>query len=417
MKTQKYNLNYNDTLKLHEELQEEFMHKSVASNGKAIKTNLMIMTAYCVEKEIGLNTNEFKTFNQWKNEGLKVKKGEKAIKLHKPYIKKNEEQNSEEIKGFGLYKLPKFHILQVEEMSDKAKKYHEEQKAKKQPEENEKPETEASQKIEEAKQEERKEAIKKARQEAKERKEQKEKIEKEIKAEIIEEVQEKEAFKIEEIIGHMVKAKIVVEGLGGYIRQLQELEGRIIYSVYQEAYMFMKKGARNKGILIDINDIKEIEILKKDNQKHKEEKEKLNKKEELIKEKQERQREEHKRQEEERERQREEREKAKQERIKKDLEEAKSQEGGEELEREVKEAYGEKFHNNSFINENVLPLLSKLINKNIENVDDYPKYYFSKKDNPIFTGLIEKKLNIKLPNTQKGAVKTINEYLKKAMKI
>jgi hypothetical protein len=58
-----------------------------------------------------------------------------------------------------------------------------------------------------------------------------------------------------------------------------------------------------------------------------------------------------------------------------------------------------------------IPILNKLANKAINNISEYPKYYFCKKQNPKFCALIEKLLNIKLTNTQKGNVDKINQYL------
>ncbi|PAV30216.1 hypothetical protein CIL05_07045 [Virgibacillus profundi] len=217
---------------------------------------------------------------------------------------------------------------------------------------------------------------------------------------------------IEEILGHMVKAEISVNGMLGTTRINEE--GRIVYSLHNQSLFFLPKGKRNKGYAIrGEENIHSVEIIKKDNKKHNEYINDYLNREQLERDHIERRREHNKQQEQarkeqfDRERQR---EKAAKE---KEIKEAKALGGYEELENEVIELYEQdgEFYNESFVKTFTVPLLNKLINKSIPNINEYNKHYFDKKRNPKLCKLIEAKLNIKLVNTQKGNVIKLNEYL------
>lgn len=220
-------------------------------------------------------------------------------------------------------------------------------------------------------------------------------------------------LKIEDYIGHFVEAEV---SLRDYTRKVKmKLTGRIIYSGYNASLMFKPKGSRNKGYFIE--DIHSVNIIRKDNKNNRYYIEEYNKREQYEIELNRRLKEEETRRQEQERMRKEQFElerKKKLEYEEKKIEEAKSLGGYEELEKEVISFYqsfkGE-FFNENFVKKTFIPILNKLINKGIKNVNDYPKYYFDKKHNPKFCKLIEMKLNIKLKNTQKGNVEILNNYL------
>lgn len=223
-------------------------------------------------------------------------------------------------------------------------------------------------------------------------------------------------LKIEDVIGHYVEAEVSLKGY--FEKSKHTLIGRIVYSEYNASLLFKPKGSKGKGYIIENeNDIHSVKVVRKDNKNNKYYLEAYNNRdkfeqalnERLKKEDEERL---------EQERLREERIKLKrkleQEKKQKEIDEAKSLGGYEELENEVIEFYqsfeGE-FFNESFVRSTYVPILNKLIHKAIDSVSEYPKYYFDKKHNPKFTELIERMTNIKLGNTQKGNVEILNSYL------
>lgn len=220
---------------------------------------------------------------------------------------------------------------------------------------------------------------------------------------------------IMDVIGHYVEAELSLNGWTGKVKQ--NLTGRIVYSEYNASLFFKPKGSRNKGYAIDENDIYSVKIIRKDNKENIYWMEAYSNKDQAeIKLKERLELEEKKR--EEQYKQRQERieleRKLEQEKIEKEIEKAKSLGGYEDLENDVISFYqsfeGE-FFNEKFVKDTYIPILNKLIHKAIDNVGEYPKYYFDKKHNPKFTKLIETKLNIKLGNTQKGNIEKLNHYL------
>lgn len=228
--------------------------------------------------------------------------------------------------------------------------------------------------------------------------------------------------KIENILGHYVEADITTKGYFGKTRV--ELVGRIIYSDYFASLFFKPKNSRNKGYLIENgNDVHSVKIIRKDKKKneyyvnlysnkHKHEWE--------LQERLEREKRELQKQEEERRRQFELKRKKEQEERQREIEEAKNLGGYEKLEKEVIDFY--KSFKNEYFNENLvkntyIPILNKLIHKAINNVDEYPKHFFCKRNNPKFTKLIEIKLNLKLTNTQQKNTEILNKYLAEGCKI
>lgn len=221
---------------------------------------------------------------------------------------------------------------------------------------------------------------------------------------------------VSEVIGHYVEADISVKGYYGKTRI--NMNGRIIYSEYNATLFFKPKGSKNRGYFIESEeDVHSVKIIRKDNKNHKYYKEVYENKEQYEKEYFKRL----KKEEEEKEKQRQLRqERMEQERQRKlekeqqEINEAKKLDGYEELEKEVidfYESFEGEFYNERFVKNTYVPLLNKLIHKAIPNVNDYPKHYFCKRNNPKFSKLIERKLNIKLGNTQKGNVELINNYL------
>jgi flagellar biosynthesis GTPase FlhF len=223
---------------------------------------------------------------------------------------------------------------------------------------------------------------------------------------------------VNEVIGHYVEAELTLNGrYGGEVTKI--MEGRIIYSTYQASLFFKPKGNKNKGYSIEESDILSVNIIRKDNKENQYYKEAYSNKEHFEQELNKRLEKEAERREEERKARQERFEVAqqrKQEQEQKAIEEAKQLGGYDELEKEVIQFYqsfeGE-FFNENFVKNTYIPILNNLINKGIKNVNDYPKYYFYKKHNPKFCALIERKLNIKLGNTQKGNVSLLNNYLNK----
>lgn len=221
---------------------------------------------------------------------------------------------------------------------------------------------------------------------------------------------------IENVLGHFVEAELTLNSWYGRVKQT--LQGRIIYSEYNASLFFKPKHSKNRGYLIDSeNDIHSVTIIRKDNKQHayyieayknrEYYEEQYNKR--LKEEDRQRQKEHELRtQQLEQERQR------KKEKEQKEINEAKKLGGYDELEKEVisfYESFEGEFYNENFVKTIVVPLLNKLIHKGINNVNDYPKYYFDKNHNTKFCMLIEKKLGIKLPRTQKGSVEALNKYL------
>lgn len=219
-------------------------------------------------------------------------------------------------------------------------------------------------------------------------------------------------FNIESVLGHVIEAELTLQGYFGSVKQT--LVGRIIYSAYQGSLFFIPKGNRSKGYSINLSSIHNVKILKKDKKKHEEylsfyiqreqiEKD-INEISRLKREENERIRKERFEQE----------RKIRKENREREINEAKILGGYDDLEKEVivfYESYGMDTFSESFVKNTTVPLLNKLMNKGIENVNDYPKHYFDKKRNPRLCALIEKKLNIKLLNTQKGNVEKLNQYL------
>ena len=217
---------------------------------------------------------------------------------------------------------------------------------------------------------------------------------------------------IENVIGHVVEAEITLTGYFGSSKQIKK--GRIIYSTYQNSLFFLPTGSRSKGFIIDETAIHSVEIVKKDKSKHEEYLTLYRHREQLEKEQAERRQ----REWEERNRLEKERRDRKREleieKREKEINEAKELGGYDELEQEVityYKSFEDANFNESYVKNTVVPLLNKLINKGISNVNEYPKYYFDKKHNPKMCALIEKKLSIKLLNTQKGNVEKLNQYL------
>lgn len=224
------------------------------------------------------------------------------------------------------------------------------------------------------------------------------------------------ALKIEDFIGHQVEAEVSISGYVGKVNR--KLTGRIIYSGYNESLMFKPKHSRSKGYLIESeNDIHSVNIIRRDNKNNRFYIEEYNKRDQYEMELNKRfEKEKTRREEQERLR----KEQIELERKKKleveqrRIEEAKSLGGYEELEKEVisfYESFKDEFFNENFVKKTYIPILNKLINKGISNVNDYPRYYFDKKHNPKFCRLIEMKLNVKLKNTQKGNIEILNDYL------
>ena len=74
-------------------------------------------------------------------------------------------------------------------------------------------------------------------------------------------------------------------------------------------------------------------------------------------------------------------------------------------------AYGERLPKKQVTN-TLVPLLYKLINKQISDVNEYPSQYFDCKKYRLFCFLIEKKLKFRLNKSESQNVKRINQYLK-----
>lgn len=221
---------------------------------------------------------------------------------------------------------------------------------------------------------------------------------------------------VNEVIGHFVEAELSLNSWYGKVKQ--RLVGRIIYSEYNASLFFKPKGNKNRGYLIENeDDIHSVAIIRKDNKNHKYYAEAYDNKEVYEIEREKRLEAERKRREKEEQLRRERFEMERQiekEKKQKEIDEARQLGGYDELEKEVFDYYNSfegEFYNENFVKTIVMPLLNKLIHKSIENVNAYPKYYFDKKHNKKFCALIEKRLGIKLPNTQKGSVEVLNKYL------
>lgn len=223
-------------------------------------------------------------------------------------------------------------------------------------------------------------------------------------------------IKIEDVLGHYVEADVSLKSYFGKVRQT--LTGRIIYSEYNASLLFKPKWSKNQCYFIESeSDIHSVNIIRKDNKKHKYYKEIYKNKEQYEKEyfkRMEKEKEEKEKQRQLRQERIEQERQRKLEKEQQEINEAKKLGGYEKLEKEVIDFYksfeGE-FYNERLIKNIYVPLLNKLIHKAIPNVNDYPKYYFCKRNNPKFCKLIERKLNIKLGNTQKGNVEILNNYL------
>lgn len=218
---------------------------------------------------------------------------------------------------------------------------------------------------------------------------------------------------IENVIGHFVKAEIELEGY--FESVLKTLEGRIIYSTYQGSLFFLPKGKRNQGYKINEDDIKSIEIIRKDKAKHEEYLPLYKERETIEKERQERLKREYEEKEKERQEMFKRKEQERKDKINAEIEEAKQIGDYERVRQEVIDYYKsfkDDFYSESFVENIAVPLIVKIANKVISNVEEaYPKHYFDKRRNPKLCHLLEVKTGIKLTNTQKGNVQKINEYL------
>lgn len=223
-------------------------------------------------------------------------------------------------------------------------------------------------------------------------------------------------IKIEDVLGHYVEADVSLKGYVGKVRQT--LTGRIIYSEYNASLFFKPKGSKNRGYFIESEeDVHSVKIIRKDNKNHKYYKEVYKNKEQYEKEyfkRMEKEKEEKEKQRQLRQERIEQERQRKLEKEQQEINEAKKLDGYEKLEKEVidfYESFEGEFYNERLVKNTYVPLLNKLIHKAIPNVNDYPKYYFCKRNNLKFSKLIERKLNIKLGNTQKGNVEVLNNYL------
>jgi hypothetical protein len=221
---------------------------------------------------------------------------------------------------------------------------------------------------------------------------------------------------INEVMGHYVEAEISFISWSG--KSKHTLEGRIIYSDHNASLFFKPKNSKNKGYFIeDENDIHSVKIIRKDNRNNEyyiaaynnreKSEQKLNKR--LEKEEEERKEQDRLRKERfEMERRKE------QEDKEKEINDAKNLGGYDTLENDVVnfyQSFKDEFFNEEFVKSTYIPILNKLVHKSIDNVDGYSKHFFSKERNPKFCALIENKLNIKLPKTQKGSIEVLNKYL------
>lgn len=226
----------------------------------------------------------------------------------------------------------------------------------------------------------------------------------------------KTLVKIEDVLGHYVDVDVSLKGYPDKVRRT--LTGRVIYSAHNASLFFKPKGSRNKGYFIENeNDVHSVTIIRKDNKNNRfyvdmynnREKFEIEFQKRLEKEEKERQREKDLRQEMfELER------KKKREKEQKEIEVARQLGGYDELEKEVigfYESFKDEHFNERLVKNTYIPILNKLIHKSIDDVNDYPKYFFCKKHNPKFTKLVETMTNIKLGNTQKGNVELLNRYL------
>lgn len=225
---------------------------------------------------------------------------------------------------------------------------------------------------------------------------------------------------IEEVIGHMVAASFITNGMFGKARVSKE--GRIIYSIDNQSLFFLPKGARSKGYTLEHEDIESVILIRKDSKKHKEYLHVYINRQELINEQSKRKEEQNKLFWEQQKQLRQEQQKyfeqkrqQEREATQKEISEVESLGGYDELKQEAhslyQDLYNGDFYNESFLSDVVLPIVNKLIHKSINSVNDYPKHYFDKKRNKGFCKLIENKINIKLKNTQKGNVEILNNYL------
>lgn len=218
---------------------------------------------------------------------------------------------------------------------------------------------------------------------------------------------------INNVIGHFVKAELELTGYFGKV--LKTMEGRIIYSTYQGSLIFLPKGKRNYGYKISEDDIKSVEIIRKDKAKHEEYLSLYKEREAIEKERQERLKREYEEKEKERQEMFKRKEQERKDKINAEIEEAKQAGNYEEIRQEVIDYYKSfmgDFYPESFVENIAVPLIVKIVNKAISNVEEhYPKYYFDKKTNPKLCHLLEVKTGIKLTNTQKRNVQIINEYL------
>jgi uncharacterized protein YhaN len=221
---------------------------------------------------------------------------------------------------------------------------------------------------------------------------------------------------INNIIGHMVEAKLNLDGCFGKVEKT--MIGHIVYSEYNASLFFKPKGSKNKGYLInDKSDIISAAIVRRNNKQNSYYKE-IYANNEYYKMELEKRKEEERKQRKEQNRLNKERFELERQRQKdeeqKEIDEAKKLGGYEELEKEVisyYQSFEEEYFNERFVKTIVVPVLNKLINKGIENVNVYPKHYFDKKRNHKFCTMIEKYLDVKLTNTQKGNVQILNNYL------
>lgn len=223
-------------------------------------------------------------------------------------------------------------------------------------------------------------------------------------------------MKIQDYIGHTVEAEMTLDGYFG--KTDIKKEGKIIYSGYNASLFFKPKHSRNKGYLInDEENIHNVRIIRKNNKDNKMYWEAYQRAEEFEREykiRTEQEADERARMQEERKKHFEEERRRKEEQKQQEINEARDLGGYEQLEKDVINFYNSfdgEFFNENFVKTVITPLLNKLVHKSIENVNEYPKYFFGKNSQPKFCALLEKKLNIKLPKTQKGSVAALNEYL------
>lgn len=218
---------------------------------------------------------------------------------------------------------------------------------------------------------------------------------------------------IEGVIGHFVKAEVELTGYFGNV--LKTLEGRIIYSTYQGSLFFLPKGKRKLGYKISEDDIKSVEIIRKDKVKHEEYLSLYKERETIEQERRERLKREYEMREKERQKRIEQQKREREAKIQAEIEEAKQIGDYERIRQEVVDYYKsfkDDFYSESFVENIAVPLIVKITNKVISNVEEaYPKHYFDKKRNPKLCHLLEMKTGIKLTNTQKRNVQIINEYL------